>query len=232
MDSFDLAEDRLDPIGSLKVGRIVVEILWRRGVGGFGAWTTSCVADSAKRESLGLEGAGDLLRDRNGGTVVVVSRDGLTDEGLVGCVQLWRFVEEGGDFLLEPHGDVATNELGTVGGEELGADLDGEGIALDLDEDAVVQFVELGVQFEVLWCPMGVDLSVGGDEQGMAVCDEVAALSPGAGFGEEVKPDRQMVRRAVVVEREGVLPFCPEVAGVVLEPARPARLGLRHGLAG
>ena len=212
------------------MGRIVVEILWRRGSGVWCRDDLLC-ADSAKRESLGLEGAGDLLRNCNGGTVVVVSRDGLTDEGLVGCVQLLRLVEEGGDFLLEPHGDVATNELGTVGGEELGADLDGQGIALDLDEDAVVQFVEIGVQFKVLWCPMGVDLSVGGYEQGVAVCDEVAALAPGPGFGEEVNRIGRWCVVPLWLNGRVSSPLCGGRCGCPGAGAQ-ARLGLRHGLAG
>ena len=88
MNALDCAKDRLDRIGSLKVGRVVVEVLGRRRCPGAWAATTSFAANSAKRESPGLEGAGDLLRDCDGGAVVVVSRDGLADEGPVGFVQL------------------------------------------------------------------------------------------------------------------------------------------------
>ena len=128
-------------------------------------------------------------------------------------------LRKAGDLLLEPHGDVATHELGPVGSKELGTDLDRQGVALDLNEDAVIQLVELCAQSEVLRRPMRVDLSVGREEQSVTVCDEVAALTLGAGFGKQVKPDRQMVRCAVVVEREGILPLCSSVARIVLEPA-------------
>ena len=166
-----------------------------------------------------MECAGDLLSDRDGWTVVVVARYCLTDEQPVGFVQLCLLVEKGGDLLLEPHGDAAANELGPVSCEEFRADLDGQGIASDFDEDAVIQPVELRTLFEVLRGPMGVDLPVGGDQKCVTVGDEVTALTLLTRLGKEAELDRQVVRRAVVVEGKGVLSLCPGVAGIVLEPA-------------
>ena len=85
--------------------------------------------------------------------------------------------------------------------EEVGPDRNWEGIRLDHDQDVIGDLVELGAVAELQGRPMVVDLAVRGEDQAVAVGDEVllvadrlvAVLRAGCGVEEE-EGDRQLVR--------------------------------------
>lgn len=114
----------------------------------------------------------------------------LTDERLVGVDQFQPLVEESGDLLLKPHRDLAANELCPVHCKKFRAYLNGQSIALDQDEDTVVQPFELGVKLEVLRGPMRMNLSVGGDQKCMTAGHKIATLPCLTRFVEEAELDR------------------------------------------